>query len=167
MGKIIPNANNSIPCISEPTFESGPHDVLNILTVTPGVRVVDYPDAKVVMKPWGREPWLHETSGPYGFKVIRIRAKHRTSLQYHEHKRESYFLLEGQAVMHYRETHAGPTLQLPMAAGTLVHVDPGMHRVEAVSDIVLIEVSTPDDGSDNVRLSDHYRRCDGRVEAEH
>jgi mannose-6-phosphate isomerase len=168
MEKILHRYNNSIPGISEPGDESGPHDVQNIRTVTPGVRVLGYSDAKVVMKPWGRERWLHEAKGPYGFKIIRIRTEHRTSLQYHQNKRESYFLLEGQAIMHYRETQDGPTLQLPMAAGTLVHVEPGsVHRVEAVNDIVLIEVSTPDDGSDNVRLSDDYSRSDGRVESEH
>jgi mannose-6-phosphate isomerase len=154
--------------ISEPENEREPHDVLNMRTVTPGVRVLRYADAKVVMKPWGRERWLHEATAPYGFKVIRILGGHRTSLQYHQHKRESYFLFEGEAVMHYRVTQDGPTLQMPMPAGTLVHVDPGsVHRVEAITDIVLVEVSTPDDGTDNIRLGDDYRRGDGRVDVEH
>ncbi|MEV5981395.1 hypothetical protein [Streptomyces sp. NPDC052114] len=153
--------------IAEPDSNE-PHDTRNMRSITAGLRVLDFADTKVVIKPWGRERWLHETGAPYGFKVIRITAGSRTSLQYHREKRESYFILEGEAILHYRAEHDSPTLELPMPSGTLAHVDPGsVHRVEAVTDIVLVEVCTPDDGSDNVRLDDDYRRGDGRVETEH
>ncbi|MFD8816130.1 hypothetical protein ACFV23_32735 [Streptomyces sp. NPDC059627] len=157
-----------IPGITEPAHETEPHDAIHVRQVTPGIRILQYSDAKVVMKPWGRERWLHEAEAPYCFKVIRISAGCRTSLQYHRHKQESNFLLEGEAVMHYRETLDEPTQCIPMTAGTLVHVEAGsVHRIEAVTDIILVEVSTADDGSDTVRLGDDYQRRDGRVEAEH
>ncbi|MFE9382193.1 cupin domain-containing protein [Streptomyces sp. NPDC007025] len=156
--------------ISEPEDDSRAHEARPSREIAPGVRVIEFADTKKVVKLWGQERWLHEEEpdGPYGFKFIRIKAGHRTSLQYHEHKRESYFILEGEAVMHYRATRDGENLRLPMPAGTLAHVDPGaVHRVEGVTDIVLVEVSTYDDGSDNVRLEDDYGRGDGRLAAEH
>ena len=154
--------------IREPDDDTGAHEAREPRHVAPGVRVVGFTDTKKVVKLWGQERWLHEKDGPYGFKFIRISAGRRTSLQYHEHKRESYFILEGEAVMHYRETRDGENLRMPMPAGTLAHVDPGaVHRVEAVTDIVLVEVSTYDDGSDNVRLEDDYGRGDGRIAREH
>lgn len=154
--------------ITEPDPDDGAHETRNVETLAAGVRVVDFVDTKKVVKKWGQERWLFETDAPYGFKVIRIKSGRRTSLQYHEHKRESYFILEGEALMHYRAERDGETLLLPLPAGRLVHVDEGyVHRVEAVTDIVLIEVSTYDDGSDNVRLEDDYARGDGIVLEEH
>jgi mannose-6-phosphate isomerase len=164
MGRVREQAHSGIA----ESAENVAHDTRAIRAITSGIRVLDFTDTKVVIKPWGRERWLHESDAPYGFKVIRITAGSRTSLQYHRYKRESYFILEGEAILHYRDEQDGSTLTLLMPAGTLAHVDPGsVHRVEAVTDIVLVEVCTPDDGSDNVRLSDDYRRGDGRVESEH
>lgn len=165
-----PTQESAFSSISEPEGDTEAHDSRGAREVVPGVRVIEFADTKKVTKLWGQERWLHEEeeNGPYGFKFIRIKAGLRTSLQYHEHKRESYFILEGEAVMHYRREKDSETLQLPMPAGTLAHVDPGaVHRVEAVSDIVLVEVSTYDDGSDNVRLEDDYGRGDGRIADEH
>lgn len=165
-----PQASGTFGSISEPEADNEAHESRGPREVAPGVRVIEFADTKKVVKLWGQERWLHEEerNGPYGFKFIRVTAGRRTSLQYHEHKRESYFILEGEAVMHYRETRDGENLRLPMPAGTLAHVDPGaVHRVEAVTDIVLVEVSTYDDGSDNVRLEDDYGRGDGRLENEH
>ncbi|GGO96027.1 cupin domain-containing protein [Wenjunlia tyrosinilytica] len=159
--------HNVFTSISEPLGD-GAHDTGEARLLAPGVRMLEFGDTKKVVKKWGQERWLHEKDGPYGFKVIRIKGGHRTSLQYHEHKRESYFILEGAAVMHYRERLDSETLQIVIPAGTLVHVDPGaVHRVEAVTDIVLVEVSTYDDGSDNIRLEDDYARGNGRISEEH
>jgi mannose-6-phosphate isomerase len=154
--------------IAEPTPIGGAHETLEPETLSPGIRMQRFTDVKRVVKRWGQERWLHEPGAPYGFKVIRIKAGHRTSLQLHERKRESYFILEGEAILHYRTALDAPTRQVPFGVGALAHVDPGaVHRVEAVTDIILIEASTHDDGSDNVRIEDDYGRGNGRIGVEH
>jgi len=132
-----------------------------------GITISAFSSAKLVTKGWGSERWLHRTDLPFGFKVIRILAGSRTSLQYHQKKAEVYFVLEGIARLHYR-TAAGVVDTAPFVAGTVATVDPlAWHRVEAVSDIVLVEASTYDDGTDNIRIEDDYGRPNGHVATEH
>jgi mannose-6-phosphate isomerase len=156
--------------IRESSGAHEPHGTRNVSQILPGVRMVQFRDVKLVQKRWGRERWLHEEGAPFGFKVIRIKAGHRTSLQYHERKRETYHILEGEAVLVLRGDKDGPDMRLDFPAGMIAHVEAGaIHRVEAVSDIVLIEASTFDDGADNIRIEDDYGRDgrDGRLPEEH
>jgi mannose-6-phosphate isomerase len=170
MMRIIDREDDHAEGIREPLGEHEPHGTRNVSQVLPGVRMVHFHDLKLVRKRWGRERWLHEEDAPFGFKVIRIEAGHRTSLQYHERKRETYHILEGEAVLVLRADRDGPDMRLDFAAGMIAHVEAGaIHRVEAVSDIVLIEASTFDDGTDNIRIEDDYGRDgrDGRLPEEH
>jgi mannose-6-phosphate isomerase len=156
--------------IREPSQEYEPHETRNVSQVLAGVRMVRFQDVKLVRKRWGLERWLHEADAPFGFKVIRLKAGHRTSLQYHERKRETYHILEGEAVLVLRDSKNEPDKRLDFPAGMIAHVEPGaIHRVEAVSDVVLIEASTSDDGTDNIRIEDDYGRDgrDGRIPEEH
>jgi mannose-6-phosphate isomerase-like protein (cupin superfamily) len=124
--------------------------------------------AKQVKKGWGREFWLHEDDAPFSFKVNLIKAGMRTSLQFHERKRETYFIASGNAKLHYIDNASGAVVCVDFCAGTVGHISPGgVHRVEAVTDVILIEASTADDGSDNVRVSDDFGRPSGRIDAEH
>jgi mannose-6-phosphate isomerase-like protein (cupin superfamily) len=98
--------------------------------------------------------------------VIRLRAGCRTSLQYHERKSEVYFVLDGLARLHYR-TDEGEITTAPFVCGTVATVQPlAWHRVEAITDVTLIEASTYDDGTDNVRVEDDYGRPNGYIKAE-
>jgi mannose-6-phosphate isomerase-like protein (cupin superfamily) len=136
--------------------------------VAPGLRLTKFREAKLVTKPWGWERWLHETGAPFGFKVIMIKAGHRTSLQYHERKQETYFILQGEGRLHYRQSVDAEGEVADFSSGAIGHVDPGtVHRVEAITDIILIESTTPDDGTDNVRIQDDLGRPSGRIEEEH
>ena len=156
--------------IREPSGEYEPHEIRKISQVLPGVRMVHFQDVKLVRKRWGQERWLHEEDTPFGFKVIRIKAGHRTSLQYHAQKRETYHILEGKAVLVLRADKDGPDIRMDFPAGMIAHVEAGaIHRVEAVSDIVLVEASTFDNGTDNIRIEDDYGRDgrDGRLPEEH
>jgi mannose-6-phosphate isomerase len=120
-----------------------------------------------VSKRWGSEHWLHAEDNSYGFKVIRINRGSRTSLQYHREKQETYFILSGLAALHTR-ARDGTDHVVDFPAGWAVRVPPGaIHRVEARTDIVLIEASTYDDGSDNVRIEDDWGRADGRIATEY
>lgn len=121
---------------------------------------------KIVEKPWGREIWFADQPA-YAGKVLEVRKGCRLSLQYHERKTETLFLLSGKMMLTFRTVEAGET---PSAAqvssadqytwlpGQSVHIPVRtIHRFEALEDSVLLESSTPD-LTDVVRLQDDFAR---------
>jgi mannose-6-phosphate isomerase-like protein (cupin superfamily) len=93
---------------------------------------------RVVEKPWGREVW-YAVEAEYAGKVLAVRAGERLSLQYHERKKETLLVLEGQV-----DVRLG-TDTLRLGPGSAFTVSPGtVHRMSAAEDCVLLEVSTPD-----------------------
>lgn len=119
---------------------------------------------KTVSKPWGREIWFADQPA-YAGKVLEVKAGRRLSLQYHERKTETLFLLSGRVNLTFRPLASGedPTAVSPVepivwSAGQALHIPARtIHRFEALDDSVLLEVSTPD-LTDVVRLQDDYRR---------
>jgi quercetin dioxygenase-like cupin family protein len=79
------------------------------------------------------------------------------SLQYHERKDECQYVVKGCVDIEL----GGPDGSLTthrMRAGDTLHIAPGTrHRITAVEDTDIFEVSTPE-GDDVVRLSDRYGR---------
>lgn len=123
----------------------------------------EYP--KTVTKPWGREIWL-ELNDRYCYKRLYINAGHRTSFQYHEKKRETNYIIAGEAEI-WLENDKGVVEKKKMKADDFFNViPPRKHRVIAITDLVLQEVSTPE-VDDVVRLEDDAHRGDGRIESEH
>lgn len=113
-----------------------------------------------VYKPWGHERWL-ELNEFYCLKEIFIRSGHRTSLQFHRVKTETNLVVSGQGVflIDDESRRVGP--------GDFSTIYPGqVHRVIALSDLVLHEVSTPD-VDDVVRLEDDTNRPDDLIGSEH
>jgi len=120
---------------------------------------------KVVHKPWGKEEWL-ELNDAYCYKRIYINAGYKTSYQYHEFKRETNYIIEGTAEI-WLENEKGIVEKRIMKAGEYFNVvPPRKHRVIAITDIILQEVSTPH-VDDVFRIDDEFHRADGKVEAEH
>ncbi len=110
-----------------------------------------FQDVKTVDKPWGRELWYAHTQD-YAGKVLEIAAGQRLSLQKHEIKAETLYLLRGRIRLTYDDG------QYDWRPGVAVDIPPGtVHRMEAVTDSVVLEVSTPH-LDDVVRLSDDYGR---------
>ncbi len=109
-----------------------------------------------VAKPWGHELiWAH--TDRYVGKILHVRAGHALSLQYHERKDETIHLLRGQM-----RFFAGPSAEalelVPLQEGESYHITPGtVHRMEAVTDVDILEASTPY-LEDVVRLEDRYGR---------
>lgn len=123
--------------------------------------------AKVVRKPWGAEHWLVPEGSPFGYKFIRITAGNRTSLQVHRQKEEANLLVEGEAILTFAADVDAPLQTITLRPGDIAYVRPGMvHRIEAVTDVSLLEVSTPE-LDDVIRLADDAKRGDGRIAAEH
>jgi mannose-6-phosphate isomerase-like protein (cupin superfamily) len=109
-----------------------------------------------VEKPWGWELWWTVTDRYVG-KVIFISAGQRLSLQYHNEKDESIFVIEGDMILHLEDA-AGGLEPIRLGAGEFRRVPVGMrHRFEALTDTRLIEVSTPE-LDDVVRLEDDFGR---------
>jgi len=120
---------------------------------------------KVVNKPWGREEWLH-LDDKYCYKRILIKAGTSTSFQYHERKQETNYLISGRAEF-WLENDNGEIEKKEVGPGTSMTVmPPRKHRVIALTDIILMESSTPE-VDDVVRIQDDYERQDGRIDSEH
>lgn len=116
---------------------------------------------KKVDKPWGNEIWWAHAKDKYMGKIINIKQGHRLSLQYHQQKEETIYVLSGRLKLTYSETRNGEIKQCIMEEGESYHVYPySVHRFEAYKgDVTLLEVST-DHPDDVVRLEDDYRRTE-------
>jgi mannose-6-phosphate isomerase-like protein (cupin superfamily) len=109
-----------------------------------------------VEKPWGWELIWAET-GAYLGKLLFVRAGQSLSLQYHERKEESWLVQEGRAALELGE-RGGELVTTEIGPGDAFHYRPGtVHRVTALEDTLVIEVSTPH-LDDVVRLEDQYGR---------
>ena len=111
---------------------------------------------QIVEKPWGREIWIAHTDR-YALKLIEFKAGARSSLQYHVRKREHIYVDRGRLQLE-RESDDGQMETFVMNPGDVVENKPGRkHRVTALEDVRLIEVSTPE-LDDVVRVQDDYQR---------
>ena len=120
---------------------------------------------KTIFKPWGKEVWL-ELNDKYCYKRIYINAGTKTSYQYHEKKLETNFIIDGTAEV-WLENDKGVVEKKIMKAGEYFTVEPPKkHRVIAVTDIILQEVSTPE-VDDVIRISDDSGRGNGKIDHEH
>ena len=109
-----------------------------------------------VEKPWGWELIWAETESYVG-KLLFVRAGQSLSLQYHEVKDEAWLVQEGRASLELGEV-GGELETLEIAAGDAFRYRPRtVHRVTAIEDLLVIEVSTPH-LDDVVRLEDRYGR---------
>jgi mannose-6-phosphate isomerase-like protein (cupin superfamily) len=110
-----------------------------------------------VEKPWGDELWYAHTD-LYAGKILTVRAGHRLSLQYHEEKDETSYLLSGRLVVAQGRTEDA-IVERTVDPGHVWRNEPGLiHTIEAVEDSVVLEVSTPE-LHDVVRLTDRYGRA--------
>jgi len=109
-----------------------------------------------VEKPWGWELIWADTEHYVG-KLLFVRAGEALSLQYHERKDESWLVREGRARLELGEV-GGALETVEIRPGDAFRYRPGtVHRVTALEDTLVIEVSTPD-LDDVVRVEDRYGR---------
>jgi quercetin dioxygenase-like cupin family protein len=108
-----------------------------------------------VENPWGYEIWWARTDRYVG-KLIHVNKGHALSLQYHIRKDETIFVWAGKILF---ESKQGEELVgREMGPGDAVHVTPPtVHRMTAIEDSDIFEVSTPET-DDVVRLEDRYGR---------
>ena len=113
-------------------------------------------EARHVDKPWGYELIWAESEAYVG-KVLFVCSGQALSLQYHEQKDESWLVQSGRASLELGEV--GAELEtFEIGAGDCFRYRPGtVHRVTALEDTTILEVSTPH-LDDVVRLDDRYGR---------
>ncbi len=115
------------------------------------------PYVKRVEKPWGYElHWVREDA-PYIGKVLHINAGARLSLQLHDKKQESWFIMSGRAAVIW-ENSEGVLIETELLPGQGYSTKIGQkHRLKGISDANILEVSTPEAGT-TWRLEDDYDR---------
>jgi mannose-6-phosphate isomerase-like protein (cupin superfamily) len=112
---------------------------------------------RTISKPWGHEEIWAQTSSYVG-KILHIRAGESLSLQYHRVKVETVMVLTGRMQLEFfREDD--PCEMILMDPHEPFHIPAGLrHRMHAVHDTSVLEVSTPE-LDDVVRLEDRYGRA--------
>jgi len=112
-------------------------------------------DVKRVEKPWGHELIFAHT-GRYVGKILHVNRGECLSLQYHEMKEETLYVVAGE--LRLTVELDGDRRELILRTGEAFHIPPRMiHRMEAIEDTDIAEVSTPE-LDDVVRLDDRYGR---------
>lgn len=142
---------------------------------------------KIVKKPWGQEQWIADgVRTPYALKEIIFNAGHRSSLQVHQFKIETNYVLSGTGILtigklifpiedYLNGKLCANTLdwyiqhvdEIELTSGMVFDVFPGtIHRISATTTLTFIESSTSE-LDDVIRLQDDTRRTHGKIEAEH
>lgn len=132
---------------------------------SPNVNTLDpwRAEARKIDKPWGHELIWAETEQYVG-KILFVRAGEALSLQFHRVKDESWYVLAGRAELEFASPGEAVPSSEVVAAGSAFRLRPGtVHRVQALDDTTILEVSTPH-LDDVVRLEDRYGR-EGTSEA--
>lgn len=115
-------------------------------------------EVRHVDKPWGHETiWAHTEE--YVGKILHIKAGHALSVQYHEVKDETVYLLSGELLYRvWLDGKDGEATDVKLRLGEAFRITPHtIHQMEAITDCDILEASTPHLG-DIVRLQDRYGR---------
>lgn len=111
---------------------------------------------RTVEKPWGREE-IFAQNERYAGKFLHLAPGHTLSLQYHERKDETLYVLEGE--MRLSVEVDGRMQELLLGPGSEYRIRPGTrHRIASERGCVIVEVSSPE-LDDVVRLEDAYGRA--------
>ena len=112
---------------------------------------------KRIEKPWGYELHWVPADAPYMGKLIHINQGARLSLQVHDQKQESWFLVGGRAAVIW-EDNRGEMTETELQHGVGYSTQLGQtHRLKGLTDCDVVEVSTPEAGT-TWRLHDDFAR---------
>ena len=108
---------------------------------------------RTLRRDWGEEQFIAETEHYLG-KILKMRQGTKGGLQLHVEKDETFHLVSGRAIVRFDSGNGLVARQ--MGAGQSYHVPPGaVHQVEAITDCVFFEASTPH-YDDRVRMEAQY-----------
>jgi mannose-6-phosphate isomerase-like protein (cupin superfamily) len=111
---------------------------------------------QIIEKPWGREEII-EKNDSYVLKKLVMNSGEKCSLQYHEEKHETFYVLSGKLKFTYGKSK-DELHDKELQPGDSFVIDIGViHRMEALEDSEYLEAST-NHLDDVVRISDNYGR---------
>jgi mannose-6-phosphate isomerase-like protein (cupin superfamily) len=115
---------------------------------------------KKIIKPWGHEIIFTPSELPYTGKIIHINEGKRLSLQVHDKKQESWYLLNGRGKVIW-ENRDGELIETELISGQGGYTCKigQRHRLAGITDCDILEVSTPEIGT-TYRIEDDYARPD-------
>ena len=132
----------------------------------PAMTTPNYPDGNPltgrvsvtrVPKPWGYEIIWAKTDQYVG-KILHVKAGEQLSVQYHNKKDETVYLLSGEMVYRVKLPGSDQLQDMKLKQGESFRVAPlTVHYIQAVTDCDILEASTPH-LDDVVRLEDRYGR---------
>jgi mannose-6-phosphate isomerase-like protein (cupin superfamily) len=112
---------------------------------------------KAVEKPWGKEE-LIEYNDKYVVKKLFMKKGECCSMQYHEIKRETIYVLSGKLRLYIGKTLEELEVR-EMIAGDTINIAPyTIHRMEGIEDSYYLE-SSSNELWDVVRVQDKYSRA--------
>ena len=112
---------------------------------------------QVIKKPWGKEEII-EVNDKYMMKKLTMWKDHRCSLQLHNYKKETIYVLSGKLRIISGSNQNNLSGKI-YTAGDSITIPPGIvHRMEGVEDSIYLEASSPE-MDDVVRLVDDYDRA--------
>jgi len=113
-------------------------------------------EIKIKLKPWGKEIWFAETE-KYAGKIIEILKGNRNSLHFHEVKHETLYIDEGSIKIIYGIDSKNLQEKILYKGDKFIIAPYTIHRLQAIEDSKIFEVSTPE-LNDLVKLEDDYGR---------
>lgn len=118
-----------------------------------------------VAKPWGYELWL-ELNEHYAYKLIHMKKGFQSSLQWHEKKVETNYVIEGEAEVILQDENGEMESRIYKAGEGWCVPLKTKHRVIAKSDYTALECSTAH-LNDCIRFEDDSGRSGGKIASEH
>ena len=109
-----------------------------------------------IKKPWGSE-LIIESNDKYTFKKLTMHQGCQCSLQYHDFKHETIYIIQGKLNIYSGHTKNKLSVQT-FLKDEFISLPPKLiHRMEALEDCIYLEASSPEI-NDVVRLMDDYKR---------
>ena len=104
---------------------------------------------------WGEEILLVLSEGNFTMKKLLIKKGFSGGLQFHRKKDEAAYIISGILLVTY-ENEAGQLVKKELREGNWLHFPKGsIHQETAISDVEIIEVSTPH-FNDRVRVEEEF-----------
>ena len=111
---------------------------------------------KIIKKPWGSEEII-EFNSKFMVKKLFMKKGHRCSLQFHQQKKETIYVLSGKLKIYYGD-NKNELKEKTFIENETLTIEPGtVHRMEAVIDSLYLEASTSE-MDDVIRIEDDYNR---------
>lgn len=106
---------------------------------------------KVTKKGWGCEKLIY--NGEYCGKLLCFDAGKEGSAHFHLIKKESWMLMSGELILQLTDKETAEVKELKLYPNETITIFPGtVHKVIAVKDSVIFEVSTHHDDNDTYRV---------------